>query len=143
MQIRKNITGIKMEPLEIVNKYLSIIFKENKKGEGLGDVLAENFIFDDPFTTARSSNEFISKSKVWIETNKSLQMEKQFVDGNSVFCRYVICINNFEGKPVSFQLADYFEIERDRIVKERVFFFDQVGFAKEMGFINEYLKKYL
>ncbi len=70
-------------------------------------------------------------------------MEKQFVEGNCVFCLYAICTNNFEGKTVCFQLADYFEIERDRIVKERVFFFDQVGFAKEMGFINEYLKKYL
>jgi len=56
----KNISNI--TSLEIVNKYLNIIFVENNNGEGLSDILADDFVFDDPFSPARGAKDFISKN---------------------------------------------------------------------------------
>ncbi|MGH2645353.1 MAG: nuclear transport factor 2 family protein [Chitinophagaceae bacterium] len=129
-----------MQPIEVVNKYLDIVFSRN--GDGLSDILAKDFVFDDPFTVARSAEEFIAKSKSWAQAPKYLRMEKQFADGNHVCSIYTIEAMALSGSAERFQLADYMEVLRQRISKERVYFFDQVAFTKAMGFKDEYLKKY-
>lgn len=129
-----------MEPLDIVNKYLDIIFSKN--GEGLSDILMKNFIFDDPFTVARNAGEFIEKSAGWVRAEKSILMEKQFLDGNQTCSIYTIETRTPSGSKERFRLADYIEVRDDQISKERVYFFDQVAFAASMGFKDAFLKKY-
>ncbi|TAM93359.1 MAG: hypothetical protein EPN39_20295 [Chitinophagaceae bacterium] len=129
-----------MEPLDIVNKYLDIIF--SKKGDGLPDILVENFSFDDPFTVVRSADEFTEKCAGWVQVEKSILMEKQFLDGNQTCSIYTIEARTPSGSKERFQLADYIEVQDDQISKERVYFFDQVAFAASMGFKDVFLKKY-
>lgn len=131
-----------MELLAIVNKYLNIIFVEDKNGAGLSDILTKDFVFDDPFTVARSAEEFISKTQNWIKTKKAFTMEKQFVDKNSVCSLYSVTVKTQNGDTASFQLNDYVEIQNGKISKERVYFSDPVKFAKAMGFLDIYLKSY-
>lgn len=129
-----------MEPLDIINKYLDIIFF--KKGVGLSEILVKNFIFDDPFTLAKSAEEFIEKRAGWVQAEKSISIEKQFSNGNQTCSVYTIGTMTPSGSKEKFKLADYIEMQDDQISKERVYFFDQVAFAQSMGFKNEYLKKY-
>ncbi len=136
----KNISNI--TSLEIVNKYLNIIFVENNNGEGLSDILADDFVFDDPFSPARGAKDFISKTQNWIKAKKSIQMEKQFTDGNNICSIYSMGVVTPAGDTASFQLADYIALLGGKIAKERVYFSDPVKFAKAMGFMDAYLKKY-
>jgi len=140
-QKKENIMETK-NPLEIVNKYLNIIFVENKNGEGLTDMLTEDFSFDDPFSKSSSAKAFITNSQPWIKTKKTLRMQKQFVDSNLVCSIYTIDVLTLSGKTESFDLADYIELRNGKIAKEKVYFFDQVKFTKAMGFMEEYLKQY-
>ena len=70
-----------MESLEIVNKYLNIFFEENKNGVGLSDLLAEDFVFNDPFTNGTSTKEFMDNpaTQNWIKTRKTLSMGKTII----------------------------------------------------------------
>jgi hypothetical protein len=133
-----------MESLEIVNKYLNIIFVENKNGVGLSDLLAEDFVFNDPFTNASSAKEFIDNpaTQNWIKTGKTLSMEKQLVNENSVCSLYSIAVQTPNGKAEIFQLNDYVELTNGKISKERVYFSDPLQFAKAMGFLDSYVKAY-
>jgi hypothetical protein len=144
----KSITQFKksnyMEPSEIVNKYLNIIFVENKNGEGLSDLLAEDFVFNDPFTKALSAKGFIDNpaTQNWIKTKKTLRMEKQLITKNSVCSLYSIDVQTPNGNTETFQLNDYVELHDGKISKERVYFFDPLKFAKAMGFLDSYVKAY-
>jgi hypothetical protein len=139
-QVKENTTDDAV--LQIVDKYLNIIFVENNNGIGLSDVLAKDFVFDDPFTVARGASDFIAKAQGWIKTSKTFQMEKQFVDKNSVSSVYSITVRTPSGKMETFQLNDCVEIMDGKISKERVYFFDPLKFAKAMGFLDTYVKPY-
>jgi hypothetical protein len=138
----KTINTVNMKPAEIVNRYLNIIFVENNKGAGLSDLLAEDFVFDDPFTIARGANDFISKAQMWIETKKTYTMEKQFADDSSVCSIYSIDVQTPAGKIETFELSDYVIVQDSKITNERVYFSDPVKFAKAMGFLDNYVKAY-
>ncbi|MEO5595090.1 MAG: nuclear transport factor 2 family protein [Chitinophagaceae bacterium] len=136
----KNQIGLKS--LEIVNKYLSIIFVEDKNGEGLSDILATDFVFEDPFSLQRGAKNFISKGQSWIKAKKRIQIEKQFAEGNKVCSIYNIGVVTPAGDTANFQLVDYVKLLNGKIIMERVYFSDPVKFAKAMGFMDVYLKKY-
>jgi ketosteroid isomerase-like protein len=147
-QSSKSITQFKksnyMEPSEIVNKYLNIIFVENKNGAGLSDLLAENFVFNDPFTKALTAKDFINNpaTQNWINTKKTFKMEKQLVAENSVCSLYSIEVQTRNGSNETFQLNDFVELHDGKISKETVFFFDPLKFAKAMGFFDTYVRAY-
>jgi hypothetical protein len=128
--------------LETVNKYLNIIFVENKNGEGLTDILTDSFMFDDPFTKATGAKDFIAKTQKWIRTKKTFHMQNQFTDDNKVCSIYIIDVLTPSGETASFELVDNVEFANGKIAKEKVYFSDPVKFAKKMGFINDYLKPY-
>ena len=121
----------------IVNEYLDIMLVQNRQGEGLEHLLAEDFQFDDPFGRASSMREFISYVQRWIATPKSLQMDHHFVDGDRVCSIYTIDVANGSGTRSSFEIADLFELREDRIAKEKVFFANPVEFARHMGFASD------
>jgi ketosteroid isomerase-like protein len=133
-----------MESSEIVNKYLNIIFVENNNGAGLSDILAEDFVFNDPFTKALSAKDFIDNpaTQNWIKTRKKFRMEKQLIIKNSVCSLYSIDVQTPNGNTETFQLNDYVELNDGKISKERVYFFDPLKFAKAMGFFDSYVKAY-
>lgn len=131
-----------MQSVDIVNKYLNIIFVENNNGAGLSDILAKDFVFDDPFNVARNADEFISKTQNWIKTKKTLKMEKQLVNKNSVCSLYTIEVQTPKGDTQSFKLNDYVEVTDGKISKETVYVFDPLKFAKAMGFLDNYVKAY-
>jgi len=82
------------------------------------------------------------KTQNWIKAKKSIQMEKQFTDGNNICSIYSMGVVTPAGDTASFQLADYIALLGGKIAKERVYFSDPVKFAKAMGFMDTYLKKY-
>lgn len=129
-----------MHSLEIVNQYFEIVFQKN--GEGLSGILDEKFNFNDPFTVAETAIEFIDKSKGWMQMPKTITMEKQFEDGNLTCSLYKVELMTPSGARASFRLTDYIEVNDSGIVSERVYFFDPAGFAKAMGFLQLYMKKY-
>ncbi len=137
---QKNVIPVKS--LEIVNKYLHIIFVENNHGQGLSDLLKNDFVFDDPFGKSRGAADFIAYAQRWISLKKSITMEKQFVDGKAVCSLYLIEVPTATGDKAIFHLADYVELEDGKMTREQVFFDDQIKFAKAMGYLDEYLKKY-
>ena len=125
----------------IVNQYLDIMLVQNNEGKGLEDVLTQDFHFDDPFGRASSASEFTSYAQRWIATPKSLHMKHHFVDGDQVCSIYSIEVANASSARASFDLADVFELRRDRIAREKVFFANPVEFARHMGFASDYLKQ--
>lgn len=133
-----------MEPSAIVNKYLNIIFVENNNGAGLSDILAEDFVFNDPFTKAHSATAFIDNpaTQNWINTKKTFTMEHQLITKNAVCSLYSIVVQTPGGKKETFQLNDYVELRDGKISKEQVYFFDPLKFAKAMGFLDAYVKTY-
>ena len=128
----------------IVNKYLNIMLVENNQGRGLETILSEDFTFADPFGKASSAAEFIGNGQTqrWIATRKSFRMQRQFADGNHVCSVYVIDVVMPSAATASFEVVDLIEIRSDRIAKEKVYFANPVQFAKEMGFLSEYLKQF-
>lgn len=128
----------------IVNKYLNVMLIENNHGRGLENLLREDFTFDDPFTKASSAREFMTNPATlrWIDTRKSFRMRRQFVDGDQVCSIYVIDVVTPAGANASFEVADLFELRDGRIAKEKVYFADPVRFAKDMGFLPDYLKQF-
>jgi len=128
--------------LEIVERYLNIVLVENNHGKGLEDVLTEDFVFDDPFGKASSAREFLGNSQRWIDTPKSFQMEKQFIDGNQVCSVYRIDVTTPSGVKVGVDLVDVVELRASRISKEKVYFANPVQFAKDMGFLSVYLEPF-
>ena len=133
-----------MESSEIVNKYLNIIFIENRNGAGLSDILAEDFVFNDPFTNALSAKDFMNNpaTQNWIKTRKTFRMEKQLIVKNSVCSFYSIDVQTADGNTATFQLSDYVELTDGKISKEKVYFFDPLQFAKSMGFFDGFVKAY-
>jgi hypothetical protein len=131
-----------LKSLEIVNKYLHIVFIENKNGEGLSDILAADFIFDDPFMHVSGPEAFISQGQNWIKAKKTIQIENQFSEGNNVCSIYNIGIVTPAGETANFQLVDHVKLLNGKIIKEQVYFSDPVKFAKAMGFMDVYLNKY-
>jgi len=128
--------------LEIVERYLNIVLVENNHGKGLEDLLTEDFVFDDPFGKASSAREFLGNSQRWIDTPKSFQMEKQFIDGNQVCSVYRIDVTTPSGVKVGVDLVDVVELRASRISKEKVYFANPVQFAKDMGFLSVYLEPF-
>ena len=115
---------------------------ENNHGKGLEEVLTEDFVFDDPFGKTSSAREFLGNTQRWIDTPKSFQMEKQFVDGNRVCSLYRIDVVTPSGTKAGFDVVDVFELRANRIAKERVYFANPLQFAKQMGFLSAYLKSF-
>ncbi len=136
-----DLSATEKNELEIVLKYLAIVFTEINKGKGLNDLLDENFNFHDPMTDAKNAADFINGVQAWISVPKTYQMTNQVVKDNQVCSFYTITIKMPDGRTGAFELADYVYFENGKISKENVFFFDPAGFAKFMG-IKDYLKKY-
>jgi limonene-1,2-epoxide hydrolase len=134
--------GVEEKSLAIVNKYLNIIFVEDNKGTGLSDLLSDDFVFDNPFSTARGSNDFITKVQMFISTRKTYKIERQFVNREAVCTIYSFDVVTVGGTKETFQVTAYAELRNGKIVKEREYFSDPVKFAKAMGFLDNYLKAY-
>jgi ketosteroid isomerase-like protein len=126
----------------IVNKYLNIMLVENNHGKGLETILSEDFVFDDPFGKASSAREFIRNTQRWIDTRKSFRMQQQFIDGTHVFSLYTIDVVTPSGTQTSAEVVDLVELRAGRIAREKVYFANPVKFAKDMGFVSEYLKQF-
>ncbi|NIJ56129.1 nuclear transport factor 2 family protein [Dyadobacter arcticus] len=128
--------------LEIINKFLHIIFIENNKGAGLSDLLDRDFVFDNPFSTARGANDFITKVQMFISTKKTYKIERQFVNGDAVCSVYSFDVVTTSASTENFEVTAYAELRNGKIVKEREYFSDPLRFAKAMGFLDNYLKAY-
>jgi hypothetical protein len=129
----------------LVNRYLAIMMSENKHGAGLADILDPEFAFEDPFVgRSDSARTFIDNPQVqrWIDTRKSLRMQRQFIDGSRVCSAYAIEVVGPSGTSASYDVVDVVEVHGDRIRKEKLYFADPLKFAKDMGFAAMYLKQF-
>jgi hypothetical protein len=127
--------------IAIVNKYLNIMLVEINHGKGLENILSDDFVFDDPFGKASSAREFIGNSQRWIDTRKSFRMQQQFIDGTHVCSLYTIDVVTASGTRISADVVDLVELRAGLIAKEKVYFANPVRFAKDMGFLSDYLKQ--
>ncbi|MDP9037192.1 MAG: nuclear transport factor 2 family protein [Myxococcota bacterium] len=129
----------------LVNRYLTIMMVERKQGAGLVDILDSGFVFEDPFVGRSDSvHQFIDNPQVqrWIDTPKSLRMQRQFVDGRHVCSTFAIDVVGPSGAAASYDVVDVVEVRGDRIVKEAVYFANPLKFAKDMGFAAAYVKPF-
>ena len=125
-----------MNALEVINKYLNIMLLENNAGEGLMDVVTSDFTFDDPFTKASSAQEFLEKTKDWIQTPKTFTLETEFVKENRVCKVYTLHVVIPTGETVDFAVADVFDLREGKIAKEKVYFFEPNKFAQAFGILS-------
>jgi len=128
--------------LATVNRYLKIMLTDNNHGQGLEEILTDDFIFDDPFNKTSTAREFVAKTQPWITTRKTFRMDRQFVEGDRVCSTYRIDVATPSGATVGFDLVDIVEFRGSRIAREWVYFANPVQFAKEMGFLSAYLKAF-
>lgn len=126
----------------VVSRYLRIVLVENNQGKGLEDILAPDFAFDDPFGKASSASEFIASTQRWIATKKTLNVRRQVVDGNWVWSDLELHVTTPSGQTSVVNLIDVVQLRDDRITKENVYFANPVQFAKDMGFLEDYLKHF-
>lgn len=119
-----------MNAIDIVNNYFDIL--ENKKGEGLADVITEDVTFDGIFVKASGRQDFVNKFQSWVQLKKKYHTIKQFVDGNQVCSIQEIDITTPTGAKTKMELADWIELRDGKIANERVYF-DPREFGKAMG----------
>lgn len=126
----------------VVNRYLQIVLLENNQGKGLEEVLASDFVFDDPFGKSSSAREFIAYAQRWIATKKTLKVRRQVVDGDRVWSDLELDVTTPSGGTTVVNLVDVVQLRDQHIVTENVYFANPVQFAKDMGFLEEYLKQF-
>ena len=126
-----------MNALEVINTYLNILLLAQNAGEGLMDVVTADFTFDDPFTQASSAQEFLEKTKDWIQTPKTFTLETEFVHENRVCKVYTLHVVIPTGETVDFAVADVFALREGKIAKEKVYFFEPNTFARAFGILSD------
>lgn len=129
----------------LVNRYLKIMMVERNHGAGLADILDPSFLFEDPFVgRSDSAHQFLDNAQVqrWIDTPKSLRMQRQFVDGDHVCSTFAIEVVGPSGTAASYDVVDVVEVRGDRLAQEAVYFANPLKFAKGMGFAAAYVKSF-
>ena len=128
--------------LATVNRYLKIMLTDNNHGQGLEEILTDDFIFDDPFNKTSTAREFVAKTQPGSPPGR----RSAWTGSSSRAIGYAphteIDVATPSGATVGFDLVDIVEFRGSRIAREWVYFANPVQFAKEMGFLSAYLKAF-
>ena len=106
------------QALEVANRYFDTW--QNKNGEGLADLLSDNFSFIGPIDQMDKAGMLEAAAKMGPILEK-FHMHQQFEDGDDVCCIYDLDMVTPSGK-VTIPMAEWLRVSQGRISQTRLFF---------------------
>jgi ketosteroid isomerase-like protein len=116
--------------LETVNRFYDTT--ENKKGEGLETLLANDMTFIGPLMKTSGAEEYINSTKQFLQMHKATRMLKQFENGNDVCSIYEMDITTPGGGMITLELTDWIQVANGKVVMQKIYY-DPRDFAKAFG----------
>ena len=116
--------------LEVANRFYDAT--ENKKGEGLENILANDMTFVGPLMKAAGAKDYIESTKQFLQMHRATRMLKQFENGSDVCSIYEMDIATPAGGMITLELADWIETAGGKVARQRIYY-DPQEFARAFG----------
>ena len=118
------------QALETVNRFFDVC--NNKQGEGLEGLVADNVTFEGPLMRLSGASEYLSTVRPFLKCHKGVRMFKQFEDGDHVCSIYEMTLATPTGATLTLALADWIRVTNGRVVEQKIYY-DPREFAKAFG----------
>ena len=112
---------------DIVNKFYDVA--NNKKGDGLEDLVSNNISFEGPLMNLSGAKQYIDTVKPLCKMHQGMRMFKQIEDGKDVVSIYEMTFSTPNGGTMKANIADWLTIENGKVVKQKLFY-DPREFAR-------------
>ena len=106
------------QALDVVNRYIDIW--ENKDGEGLADLLSDDFSFVGPLDQLDRQG-MLAAVPMMGKAIEKFHMRHQFEDGGNVCCIYDLDMATPAGK-ITIPMAEWLQVTNGKISRIKVFF---------------------
>ena len=116
--------------LETVNRFYDLT--NNKKTEGLIELITEDVTFVGPLIRTSGASEYIQLNEQFLTFHKNTHILKQFENGDDVCSIYELEANTPAGGTISLLIADWIRVSKGRISEQRIYY-DPREFAKAFG----------
>lgn len=113
--------------IDVVNKFYDVA--NNKKGEGLEDLVSDNISFEGPLMNLSGAKQYIETVKPLCQMHQGMQMFKQIEDGDHVVSIYEMTLGTPNGGTMKAKFADWIRIENGKVAEQKLFY-DPREFAK-------------
>ncbi len=116
--------------LDVVKKFYDIT--ENKKGEGLQDILTDDMTFVGPLMKTSGAKDYVKSTIQFIQMHKATRMHKHFENGNDVCSIYEMDIAKPDGGTFTIDMVDWITVSDGKVAKQKIYY-DPREFAKAFG----------
>jgi ketosteroid isomerase-like protein len=116
--------------LEIVNRFYEVT--NNRKGEGLADLVAEDITFEGPLMRTSGAREYLALNAQLLPFHRGTRMLRQFETGEEVCSIYEMTLATPEGGSLSVKMADLIRVKDGRVAEQKIYY-DPREFAKAFG----------
>jgi ketosteroid isomerase-like protein len=106
--------------LDTVNRFYDIT--NNRKGEGLDALVAQNVTFAGPIMQATGAEQYLALNAQLLPFHQETRMLAQFEHGNDVCSIYEMDMSSPKGERLTLTLADWVRVEHGRITEQRIYF---------------------
>lgn len=116
--------------LEVVNRFYDIT--NNRKGEGLDQLVAQDMTFEGPLMRTRGAREYLALNAQLLPFHRGTRMLRQFATGGEVCSIYEMTLATPTGGAVTLEIADWIKVKDGRVAGQRIYY-DPREFAKAFG----------
>lgn len=116
--------------LDVVNRFYDIT--ENKKGEGLKDVLTQDMEFAGPLMKTSGATEFVDSTRQFLQMHRATRMMRQFENGDDACSIYEMDIATPAGGMLTLEITDWIQVDNGKVAKQKIYY-DPREFAKAFG----------
>lgn len=106
--------------LEVVNRFYELA--EDKKGEGLEELIAEDMTFLGPMLKTSGAREFIEATRQFWQLRKATRILKQFENGNDVCAIFEMDIATPAGDIVTIEGVDWTQVADGKVASQRIYY---------------------
>jgi hypothetical protein len=118
------------ETLDVVNRFYDIT--ENKKGEGLKDMLTRDMAFVGPLMRTSGATEYVDSTRQFLQMHRATRMIRQFENGNDACSIYEMDIATPAGGMLTLEVTDWIQVEGGKVARQKIYY-DPREFAKAFG----------
>jgi ketosteroid isomerase-like protein len=115
---------------EAVNHFYDVC--NNRQGEGMGGLLAENIMFQGPIMQLSGADQYIAAVSPLLKFHKGMRMLKQFEDGDHVCSIYEMTLGTPAGGTLTLAFADWIRITEGKVAEQKLYY-DPREFARAFG----------
>jgi ketosteroid isomerase-like protein len=116
--------------LDVVHRFFDIT--ENKKGEGLKDVLTHDMEFVGSLMKTSGAKEYVDSTRQFLQMHRATRMMRQFENGDDACSIYEMDIATPAGGMLTLEITDWIQVEDGKVAKQKIYY-DPREFAKAFG----------